>query len=279
MNKGIFLGMLGKQIDKIEIYDERFEKPYISIENGNQEILYQNIDEFLLEGKNIDVFRIHQISINMSMSKRYYEKSKKIYKELCEFGDVVNENHQYNREYLIKKSKKLCDYIESVQEAIIFSYTSVEAFVNLSIPETYEYKVKKSEGRFEVYDSYAIQRNIALKDKIKNIICKIYKVDNLINEKFWSDFCMLEQIRNDIIHLKNMKYDELIQKFLNPQVFEYIEAANKLIEYIILSNQTIEGGTTIGNEHLWPIIDNKILTIYAHESCLSLDDSTPVSKD
>lgn len=78
---------------------------------------------------------------------------------------------------------------------------------------------------------------------------------------------------------ENMKYDELIQKFLNPQVFEYIEAANKLIEYIILSNQTIEGGTTIGNEHLWPIIDNKILTIYAHESCLSLDDSTPVSKD
>ena len=36
--------------------------------------------------------------------------------------------------------------------------------------EDYEYKIEKSKGRFELYDSYAIQRNINLKDKIKNIL-------------------------------------------------------------------------------------------------------------
>ena len=71
MNKGIFLGVLGSQIDKIEIFDERFERPYISIENGKQEVLFQNLDEFLIGGKSFDVFRVNQIAINMSMSNRY----------------------------------------------------------------------------------------------------------------------------------------------------------------------------------------------------------------
>lgn len=178
---------------------------------------------------------------------------------------------------MIEKSKKLCDYIEAVQEAIVFSYTSVEAFVNLCIPEDYEYKIEKSKGRFELYDSYAIQRNINLKDKIKNIVCKIYKLDNIITEKFWDDLWKLEQSRNDIIHLKNKDYKTMIQKYLNPKIFDYIKSANQLIKYVILNCERRE--SAIGNEHLWPIIDNKILTLYASKFNLEPVDYEIISAD
>lgn len=55
--------------------------------------------------------------------------------------------------FLNRVSSTVCDYIEHIQSAIVFAYTALETFANLSIPESYLYHVEsKSKGIKEIYD-------------------------------------------------------------------------------------------------------------------------------
>lgn len=168
MHKGIFLGVLGSQVRDIEIFDKRFEGPYISIENGNQEVLYQNIDTFTIDGKSFDVFKINQVSVNISISNKYCIEAEVLYSKLK--THIKEENISidiYDRTNLVKLSKELCDYIEAIEKAIIFAYTSIESFVNLSIPQNYKYINEEKRGIKKEYDIFSIQRYLDLKTKLK----------------------------------------------------------------------------------------------------------------
>lgn len=273
MGKGIFLGVLGGQIDNIKIFDERFEGPYISIENNSQKAVFQNIDSFKVDGEIIDVLRINHVSLNISASEKYCMEAETKYKNFVEYKlKSIVEISRYDSTYLIEKSKRLCDYIEAIERAIVFSYTSVESFVNLAIPLNYTYERINKNGQTEILNAYEVQRYIDLKTKIKKIICKIYGLETLTQQGFWSQFCELENIRNNIIHLKNTSYDNVIQTYLESKVFKCIKAANKLIEYVITQQRKNENK---GTEYLWPRIDRKSKNpiIYETSSILSLDNS------
>lgn len=267
MERGIFLGVLGAQIDHIEIFDERFQGPYISVENESQKVVFQNIDSFQVDGEMIDVFRINHVSLNMNVSERYCTEAEVAYKNFVEYKLLTEESSTYDRAFLIEKSKKFCDYIEAIERAIVFAYTSVESFINLSIPQDYSYEETEKSGKIKTYDAYDIQRKINLKTKIKKIICRKYGLKNLTQQKFWSKFCELESIRNDIIHLKNTSYNDSIQRYLEPKIFKNVRAANELIEYIIIEQR--KNGIN-GTEYLWPRIDNENRSSVIYETSSSL---------
>ncbi|EAH4080943.1 hypothetical protein EDX86_04630, partial [Listeria monocytogenes] len=84
----------------------------------------------------------------------------------------ISEKFKNNREGRILKdkvydnSKLIYDYITIVQQAIVFGYTSLETFTNLSIPTSYEYSVTNNKHVKEIYDKNAIERWISLSEKI-----------------------------------------------------------------------------------------------------------------
>ena len=58
----------------------------------------------------------------------------------------------------ILNTKIIYNYIEEIQTAIVFGYTALEAFSNLSIPEKYVYTAKpNSKGIVEAFDKMAIE--------------------------------------------------------------------------------------------------------------------------
>lgn len=76
-------------------------------------------------------------------------------------------------ESIIMKSKVMYDFIAIVQVAIVFGYTALEAFANLSIPQGYEYKANiNSKGIIGIFDKNAIERWVTLRTKMSEIYLK-----------------------------------------------------------------------------------------------------------
>ena len=71
------------------------------------------------------------------------------------------------------------ELIQFAEISIIFSYTTLEALVNYSIPDDYVYVIKNNKGIEERYDRQAIERHLSLTTKLKSIISEIYKIDKL----------------------------------------------------------------------------------------------------
>lgn len=60
------------------------------------------------------------------------------------------------------------NFIETVQVAIVFGYTALETFANLSIPQNLEYKANiNSKGIIKIYNKNAIERWVTLITKYR----------------------------------------------------------------------------------------------------------------
>ena len=119
----------------------------------------------------------------------------------------------------------MCDYIECLQTAIVFGYTSVETFVNLSIPNEYTFETKNdSKGIKETYDKAAIERWLSLKMKLQYVLKEIYKTKNPESQKWWGHFSNLEEYRNEIIHQKSIKSTSFYKAYFKKSIFQACES-------------------------------------------------------
>src|SRR5690606_2285388 len=113
-------------------------------------MVFQELDEVSFTKNPLTYFPPNNVGLLLSISKRHLKDAKDLFKKHIDPHLV---NHSFveattnKKEFLKEKSKVVADYIETIQICIVFGYTALEAFSNLSITDTYQYKVNlKSKG-------------------------------------------------------------------------------------------------------------------------------------
>ena len=98
-------------------------------------------------------------------------------------------------------------FLENIMASIVFSYTSLEAFANEEIPDSFVY-TKKVRGKKIKYNKSKIERYLSLGEKFEKILPLICKVSSPKGSKIWDDFLILEKLRHRIIHMKSIDREQ-----------------------------------------------------------------------
>ena len=207
------------------------------------------------------------------------------------------------KEFLNEISSKVCDYIEQLQTAIVFGYTALETFANLSIPDDYTYETTKNpKGIIETYDKTAIERWLSLKTKLQYILKEIYETKNPEHQKWWGHFSNLEKHRNDIIHQKSIDSTSFYKEYFKKNIFQVCESPLSVIKFFYEAHA--ENNRTnpiwpwlVNDKNYFPILDssskcnftNRKKAVSCHRLMSRTDqskgaqcqpiNSSPVSKD
>lgn len=246
-------------------FDIRANKPICFKENplkgGNGSMVLQEVESIKfptkINGKNntLNYYAPNNVGMLLSISQKSLLEAKLIYKKELN-PDAVNHLEDYEnmnrKETIIRKSKIMYDFIETVQIAIVFGYTALEAFANLSIPSNYQYKSDiNSKGIIEIYDKKAIERWVTLKLKVSDILVEVYKTKDIKKTKLWNQFLQFEQLRNEIIHQKAIEDTKFYHKYLQKDFFNICNVPEDIIKFFY---DELEGRDT--TNPLWPwIID------------------------
>lgn len=253
---GIVVGLYPEQY---KISDYRLNKPvcHQQYEKGilTGSMLLQEIDEVNLQGKKLTYFSPNNIGMLLSINSSYTKKAEEIFKNNFSSKENVysfENTDKDKKEFLNSISSIVCDYIETVQIAIVFGYTALETFTNLSIPDGFTYKKKnKSKGIHELYEKDSIERWISLKEKIQYILTDIYKTKKAENQKWWGLFTNLEQLRNDIIHQKSVKHTEFYKCYFKQSIIKICSCPKDVIKFFYVAHEDQNQTNPI-----WPWLEN-----------------------
>jgi hypothetical protein len=224
-----------------KLFDKRSARPvyYTDISNNDANkpgMVIQEIDDIKFNGSNsLTYFIPNNVGILLSIAQKSTNSAKEIFeKELNpnRYNHSLNKTDNNKKDHVIEKSVIIYDFIELIQTSIVFSYTALEAFVNLSIPEDYKYnQLISNKGITEVYDKSAIERWIPLKTKLSEILVDIYQTENLSKKPIWSSLVKLEEYRHDIIHQKSINRVEFYKKYFNSDIFKICLSGEEIISF------------------------------------------------
>ena len=225
--------------EQYEIFDKRIVKPVCikKIENNVEvgSMVFQEMDTVSFQKNPLTYFPPNNVGLLLSVSKREAERAKQLFAETL---DPKRVDHSFvktqadKKAFLIGKSKAVADYVEAIQVALVFAYTALEAFANLSIPDDYEYRSKpNNKGVVELSDKKAIERWLTLKDKLAIILPKVYQTGDIMKERFWSHFIHLENYRNDIIHQKSITSTEFYKTYFRSDIFSICDSAELVLKF------------------------------------------------
>ena len=221
---------IGKEIN--EEYrkdkDSRVKKPQVIMQKDalrkyfvfdNNWVLHFNSLETMLTQPN-------DISLYSNISKNNLQRAKEFYDE-----NIYSSDNAYHKRFPIpEKEKEYYDYFELIITALLFAYTSLEAFANICIPYFYEYTTENN-GVKNIYSKEAIEKRFTLRDKFKKIIKEILSTPDPTKTSWWDSFIKLEDIRNEIIHTKQSKSEERYSKLLDKQIFDLVSVHDEIIRY------------------------------------------------
>ncbi|KJD38039.1 hypothetical protein QD46_21975 [Paenibacillus polymyxa] len=219
--------------NEIIIEDLRmYRKVGVKAENDDRLIIMQDVESFILDGKRVEFTSPNNIAICLSKAMKETDLANSIFDSLIK-SKIKNKEVKFND----SETVSLFDYFEHLEVGIIFSYTAVEAFANVAIPEEFGYEIKNNKGIKEIWDKAAIERWMKTTDKLRYILPNILQCSDPCNNKFWSDFKKLEDIRNKLIHQKTFEIkrrDESIYKsFFNESIFRIIKSGFLVIDYFV----------------------------------------------
>jgi hypothetical protein len=209
--------------------DKRIKKPHLFLtkENYKKHFVWDS-DQWILHIQNIQIIlaQPNDISLYISLFEKNLNDAKKIYNE------EYSKRGKYPFNQLLKENetKKIYDYFENIITAVIFSYTAIEAFVNICIIDEYEYTEIKDDKPI-THSKEAILKNFPLRKKLKSMLTQILQTPDPTKESWWERFINLEKTRNEIIHTKQSKSEERYSSFLTKNIFEYVEVSKEIIEF------------------------------------------------
>ncbi len=197
-----------------------------------------------------DYFAPNNVGILLSVGHHALIRAKKIYENYLNSSTFKFPKDK--RDEFIVKSKMIYDYIEQVQTSIVFGYTALEAFCNLSIPDDFTFKSEvKSRGTIELYDKKAIERWVPLKTKICEILVNIYETKSIKSTKVCSEFNQFEELRHEIIHQKSINATGFYKKYFNEKFCGLLTTPENVIRFFFdeRKNKTM-------TDPLWPFVIN-----------------------
>lgn len=130
---------------------------------------------------------------------------------------------------------KFYSYFGYVGNFVTALFNSLEAFINLQIPNDFVYERVNTKNT-ELYNKEQIQRQISFDEKIKKVLPKA--TNKSFHRHFGAKYDVIikfEIFRNEIVHTKadavNMAnyYEKLYTKSLD---FDYVQAINTIKDYI-----------------------------------------------
>lgn len=232
-----------------KVQDIRFNKPVIhrSFKDGKMvgSMIVKDIDEVKINKEKISYFTPNNIALLLSINTKSYEVAKELY------NNYFKDDNKIYEDAIPERSTKLMDYIEAIQTAIVFGYTALETFINLSIPDNYIYENQNNKGIIENYNKEAIERWLDTKKKL-NILKDVYKTNKLENQKWWSYFILLEQYRNSIIHQKTINSTGFYKEYFKSNIFEVCCITEKILKFFYDAHE--ENNQT---NPIWPWLINE----------------------
>ena len=228
-------------VSKYGYYDIRALKPFCvdSREHENptyqMNVAFQEVDSVKLnKNKSISYFVPNNISLLLSNSKKALQCAEEMYK------DTISQSYdesELTSEKLWENCTLISDYIELVQTAIVFGYTALEAFANISIPSDFVYHKDNNskQGIQESYNKEGIERWLSLTDKFKSLLPDIYGCKQL-PQRLFTKFKNLEKLRNSIIHQKSIESTDFMYDYFKADVLECIKAPEEIISYFQSNN-------------------------------------------
>lgn len=118
---------------------------------------------------------------------------------------------------------------------VIYLFTTIEAFINRSIPADYKYDRPGTKST-EIYNKHQIEEFIAFNEKIKTVLPKAVLKDFYKDHPPTAQYLTnLKEFRDAIMHTKTSKvggsYDYLFKKALEFKYEETINAVAKFCNY------------------------------------------------
>lgn len=250
--------------DQYKINDYRLNKPvcHQKYENGSLSgsMLVQDIDRVSIKGKDLEYLSPNNIGLLLSVNASHTTNSENIFKQsISILISKIDTGKSGKKEILNNSSSVVCNYIENVQIAIVFGYTALETFANLSIPDDYEYKKQnKSKGIHELYEKGSIERWLSLKEKLQYILSDVYKTDKVESQRWWGLFSNLEKLRNDIIHQKSIDSTEFYKCYFKESIFNICRCPKEVLRFFYNAHKANNKTNPIwpwleGEENSFPI--------------------------
>ena len=232
--------VVGLSPEQYQIADPRLNKPvcHQEIKEGKiiGSMLLQDLETAPIEkGKEVTYFCPNNVAVLLSISSKSLGKAKELNDKFFHSPSLefrVEKIEGDKKAFLNRVSSIVCDYIEQLQTAVVFAYSALETFANLSIPQGYLYHTKnKSKGITETYDKVAIERWLSLKVKVQHILREIYDTEKVERQKWWGHFSNLERYRNDIIHQKAIKSTTFYREYFKRTIFQACESPLPIIKF------------------------------------------------
>jgi hypothetical protein len=217
-------------LEYIEQTDIRVKKPHVFFhqENPNLKIVLSN--NWVLESDKLETMidTPNDVAIYSSISISNLEKAKEFHKKEI----IPRQQSGFGSKTITKPLiTEYYDYFEKTITAIIFAYTSIEAFANICIPNDYTYSYTDKQGEVIVRTKEEIERTATLREKLKIFLPEIIGCTSPTNRKWWTKFTELENLRNEIIHSKESKSEERYSKLLSSSIIRKVEVHKEVIEF------------------------------------------------
>jgi hypothetical protein len=208
--------------------DFRIKKPTI-IRHRDDFRKYFVLDKnwvLVFDGLETMMIKPNDVAIYSNISDNNLKQAEIFYKE-----SILPRHKQYGGSFpSMEKQKEYYDYFELIITALLFAYTSLEAFANICIHDRFEYLIEK-DGIKTIYSKEAIERKFSLREKFKNIIKSILNTPDPTLEKWWNGFIDLENLRDEIIHTKQSKSEDRYSQLLSKKIFKTISIHKEIIKY------------------------------------------------
>lgn len=184
------------------------------------------------------------VSLNLNNAQNAIDRAETIIerinksKQITVFSKLLNEEkiRGLSQDQILKldpaanilrnlNDEKIFEYIQLSMGIVVSLITSVESFLNLTIPHDYVVKRQKKDGEEEVLNKMYIVRRFSIEDKIE-LVSDVKKRVGIKQEKFWSSFKEIKNLRDEIIHFKKM--DSKIDQMWTPILVSFFDSDYQL---------------------------------------------------
>ncbi|MSD83781.1 hypothetical protein GKC32_05765 [Lactobacillus curvatus] len=235
--------------EKYVKFDNRSLKPiYLTETSDNVGAVVEELDYIKSDNlkEKVEYIPPNGIALQLSIVDASVKKLKDF--KITE-GFKKNKQDKILKESIYDNSKLVYEQISLVETAIVFGYTALETFANLSIPEQYEYSLFNNKRITESYNKEAIERWISLNEKLSKILPEIYGTSDIKRKNLWNQFIIFEKYRHEIIHQKSIDRTSFYRKYFKNNIYNYLNVPRQIIEFFY--SETTKIGTT---NPLWPWI-------------------------